>query len=525
MKTLISSALTLFLLILATNSAFSQKLTLTLEGTRVNKNGDDLLEIYKGESANTYDKVPNAIELKKIVIVVPDNWQQEKLIFKIIPEGGIEVTPTPNGNREIGFSNLGDDVKKVTFRVTKENATILNGNYNFEVRDGEDINPKDFNPFPFPVFSYSFDETKINKSHRILLIDGTPRNNLNRGFSLRKGNKEDYELKHAKALVTGNSLSVFTKNIGLRNLDYIKVSVNGNDYTFNAGVSNLFDSTLELKKSSTNPPQLTSDNDQQIEQDKINQGYFTTTLNNLNTLNELTIEDYQILQRYQSALLDSVKGKRLDPTSLSLASQIVSFTPKYLNITSFPLTIPNNDEVTISTEVKYKGGQSNSVSSGTFKTTGALSVNVGSAVYFTGLKNNNVYTESIVVDGEPNELRAAIDEDDQLSVGVGINSEITYRTGSILRPLVSLGFFVPFEEEITPYLATGGGFAIIDKNVSFSVSGGIAFGKINSINERYRDVDLNTIPNFNELNLIQKVWSSSWYVSIGVGFNLNSSND
>jgi hypothetical protein len=419
------------------------------------------------------------------------------------------------------------DEKQLTVTIDRENGEYMK--FIYKIKPSQpNLSTKEFTPFYFPVFSYSFDTTSINKKHRILVIDGTPRGNINRGFNVKKwDSKKDAEkwlLKDANALVTGRSLSVFTKNIGLRNLDYIRVSINGIDYTFNAGVSDLFDSAIDLNVTSGELSNASSSGSTITSQNQANQDFFASILNDLNKIHELTIEDFQTLQRYQSVLSDSIKGKRLDPESLLLVSRIISFTPKYLNITSFPLSVPNNDEVTISTEVKYKGGQPITVPSGTYKTNGALSVNVGSAIYLTGLKNNNIYIETIKVNDQLDEQRARIDEDDQLSVGIGINSEITYRTGSIFRPSANFGFFVPFDEDITPFIAIGPGLAIIDHKVSLSLSGGFAFGKINSISERYRDIDLNTIPNFSELELIQKIWSNSWYFSIGVGFNI-SSND
>ncbi|MCR9015226.1 hypothetical protein [Aquiflexum gelatinilyticum] len=539
MKTLNFLSILFFLFTGTIHLSFSQKLTLRLgsDPATVEHDADPILTGYKG-NPRSFDKIPNIDELKKIEI-------DPKLIISAIPNPSFKIKTNLSDNIQdlllndgkLSFSNLGSNVNYVEFIVNNGSGTLQNNIFKFSINSSsKPVNntksaPKDFTPFPFPIFSNSFDQTTFNKHHRILIIDGTSRNNLNRGFSLKKGDKKDSTnllLKDVNALVTGKSLSVFTKNIGLRNLDYIRVSVNGSDYTFNAGVSNLLElaSALDPEEELKNLEGLTSEEikTENEKQNRIAQEYFSSIQNHLNDINELSIEDFQTLQQYQSLLLDSIKGIRLDPTSIVMVSKIVSFTPKYINLTSFPLTIPNNDEVTISTEVKYKGIQPNSISSGTFKTTGALSVNVGSAIYLTGLKNNKVYTEPVIVSGQADELRAVIDEDDQLSVGVGINSEVTYRTGSIFRPAINIGFFVPFDEEITPFFALGPALSIIDSKVSLNFSYGFAFGKINSINERYRDTNLNNIPNFSELDLIQKVWSKSWYVGIGVGYNINSSD-
>ncbi|REG90585.1 hypothetical protein [Algoriphagus antarcticus] len=531
-------AINLYLIIGLVEFSFSQKLVLKISGDSSSIEIDEELTMmndYSGDAPHMFDRFGNLVTLKKTIITVPENWSELDLTFKIkenYEKDEKEKTPVINDKNEISFSQLADNVSSVSLLISNTMGTISNGDFKFKLKSEEvtlNFESKEFSPFPFPIFSYTFEKTDINKNHRILLIDGTPRPYSNRGFSLKKFETFDNDsinLKHSKALVSGRSLSVFTKNISLLNLEYIRIAVNGINYTYNAGITYLFDGTFaldseeEIKK--TAKTTALSKTEQETK-NKINQDYFALVLEDLKKINELTIEDYQTLQQYQSILLDSAKRKRLDVISLNMVSQIVSFTPNYLNITSFPLTIPNSDEVEISTEVKYKGGLPNSVSSGTFKTTGALSVNVGSAIYFTGLKNNDIYTEPLKVDNQPDELRAVIDEDDQLSVGVGINSEITYRTGSIFRPSVSIGFFIPFEEQITPFFAIGPGISIIDSKVSLSLSYGFAFGKINSIKEKYRDIDLTNLgSSLSNTDLIQGVWSRSWYLGIGVGFNMNS---
>ena len=538
MKTLkFHSALLLFL-VCSIQFTISQTLTIRNLGannTVFEHTADEGLTKHKGDDPRIFDRIPDIASLKKIIIIVPDNFLQDDLTFQLRTGDTKDFSAMLPTNGQIKFDNLRNEVNNVEIMLNNSTSTGENNVFKFSIKSHNNSNQDhnsptiEFTPFPFPIFSYTFEKTDINNNHRILLIDATPRTYSNRGFSLKKFEtfkKDSINLKHSKALVSGRSLSVFTKNISLRDLEYIRIAVNGSDYTYNAGVTYLFDGTLALgsEKESGIGKLTSSKNESELKtKDKMNQDYFALVLEDLKNINELIIEDYQKLQQYQSILLDSVKGKRLDLLSLNMVSQIASFTPKYLNITSFPLTIPNSDEVEISTEVKYKGGLPNSVSSGTFKTTGALSVNVGSAIYFTGLKNNDIYTEPLKVDNQPDELRAVIDEDDQLSVGVGINSEITYRTGSIFRPSVSIGFFIPFEEQITPFFAIGPGISIIDSKVSLSLSYGFAFGKINSIKEKYRDIDLTNLgSSLSNTDLIQGVWSRSWYLGIGVGFNMNS---
>ena len=156
---------------------------------------------------------------------------------------------------------------------------------------------------------------------------------------------------------------------------------------------------------------------------------------------------------------------------------------------------------------------------GNYRTTGGLGISVGNQIFVTGLKNNPVYTDSVLID-TTNQLRAFMDDQNQTSIGIGVNAELYWRTGSWFEPTLNLGFFVPFEEDITPFIGLAPGFRIGNGNVKFSGSFGLALGSVNEIKPEYRDTDLTRFGGLTNDKLAHKVWKSSWVVGFGISFNL-----
>jgi opacity protein-like surface antigen len=138
-------------------------------------------------------------------------------------------------------------------------------------------------------------------------------------------------------------------------------------------------------------------------------------------------------------------------------------------------------------------------------------------VHVTGLKNHEAYTDT-----SGGKKFARLDKTGKSSVGLGLNVETLYRTGSSFCPTFNVGFFVPFDEDLTPFLVFGPGINIGSKNVSLGITGGAALGKINAISGQFKDRDLTGLDLTNE-QLTQKVWKWGWQVGIGLRFNIATS--
>lgn len=401
-----------------------------------------------------------------------------------------------------------------------------------------------FIPPPIPNFSSENLDPNPSKKHRILLFDGTGEIQENKGFQLYAFNESEnqelgsksksnkLELSHdlvpKKSLPVNSSLSVFSSNINFDSLKSLKIALNGKEFIYNAGVADILNELEKLKQSdSSKEAENASANE---DKDKINaelltkiKEYLIEVKVGLETLHYLNIYDYQKLQTFKKQLKRSVENftEVLDTDAFKDYFIIMNMSPKYINLTPIALTIPNADEVSVESTLKFNSSETEEkYTTGVFRTSHSMTVRVGSSLFFTGLKNNNVYTETVTIGGNE-ELRAKMDEDDQLSVGIGVNSEVSWRIGSMFRPNFNLAFFVPFAEEITPFVGVGPGISFYDKNVSLNLSGGLAFGKVNSINEQYRDRNLSAITDLTNTDLIQKVWKGNWYLSVGVGFNIN----
>ncbi|SDM20972.1 patatin-like phospholipase family protein [Kriegella aquimaris] len=87
-----------------------------------------------------------------------------------------------------------------------------------------------------------------------------------------------------------------------------------------------------------------------------------------------------------------------------------------------------------------------------------------------------------------------------LTIAAGLKlREIKEKMDKVI-PTLNLGFFVPFEEDITPYLAFGPGLTFTGDKVKFSFGGGIAYGSVNSIAERFVDVDVTSVTDVTTLS-------------------------
>ncbi|WP_164675155.1 hypothetical protein [Anditalea andensis] len=407
------------------------------------------------------------------------------------------------------FSNKDEEMD---IKLDIKPSTILSRNNSFL-----------FIPPPLPnITSINEDTLNWNKTHRVLLLDGSG-HLKNRGFQIVSFSQDtSFATRRQRSLVVNKSLSIISSNINLDSLQSIKFSLNGTEYKYDAGVADIYKKQTELPKTNDLIETASVNGDKAIlSQSEQIKNYFKSTFYALNKVKYFNIVDYRSLQAFKQQLKKSVVDASilLDEESFNYYFHILNYQPQFINLTPFSLTVPNADEVAVEATIKYGSkGIEEKYNTGVFRTSRSLAVHVGSSLFITGLRNNNVFTRI----NESGELRAVMDQDNQLSLGIGVNSEISYRTGYMFRPNFNLAFFVPFAEDITPFVGIGPGFSFTDRNVSLNISGGMAFGKVNAIAEQYRNVDLNSLPDLTNTSLIQKVWDGDWYISIGVGFKLNS---
>lgn len=562
MKTYNKFAFIFFVLI--TGTSLAQNETITRDSDTNTKKTE--YDLYKEKNfSNLKLKInANSISIDSIRLDCSDPQATENFKQKIISNhkktlnGNIEISIKDYLESAFGPTNLTKLFEKSD--ETDINITLFgkNGMADEQMdiklkikplqKDNSDLIEKNFQfiPPPIPAFSTNNSDLRYNKSHRILLLDGTGNIQKNSGFQLfsfiekeydneeskPKFNKmnSEYELVPKKSLPVNYSMSVFSLNINFDSLKSLKIALNGKEFIYNSGVADLL---KELEKSEEKDPsgngenvsfnQKQKDNTKQLAQIK---DYLKVAKSEIDTMYFLNIYDYQKLQGYKKQLKRIIESFAaiMDTDAYKDYFTILNTNPKYINLTPIALTIPNADEVSVESTLKFNSNDADEkYTTGVFRTSHSMTVRVGSSLFFTGLKNNNVYTETVTVGGNE-ELRAKMDAGDQVSVGIGVNSEVSWRTGSMVRPNFNVAFFVPFAEEITPFVGVGPGISFYDKNVSLNLSGGLAFGKVNSINEQYRDRNLSAITDLTNADLTQKVWKGNWYLSVGVGFNINAEN-
>lgn len=425
------------------------------------------------------------------------------------------------------------------FSIKKDTNTI----YYFEIMvspdDGSSTPPKSSSAnltsiirIPLPIFNeYPKDSIlEVSKKNRFLIIDARPN-------PYKKGNNTLYKkrknkLKKSSGIPVNSSLAVLIKNYSFINIEETSININGTDYAYKEGLSDVY-KQLEPATGTTGVTPENSPKDSLGITPESSPGtsnlydYLNTISSKLDSTNYMNMNDFQYLQFYQDTLqIATSKMNSLSLQEESIISKIRSWRPEYVSLTPIALTVPDADEVDMTVSLKYKGNtNAKEYNVGTYRTSGGLAVGINSNIYLTGLKNRDVYTDSILVGGK-NELRAILDSNDELSIGIGMNSELSFRTGCMLKPTVNVGFFIPIgEEDLSPFLALGPGFSIGTKKVKFSLSGGWAFGKINTISTRYKDKDLTQYSDLTKEKLSEKVWKSSWQVGIGLSYNLTNKQD
>ena len=383
------------------------------------------------------------------------------------------------------------------------------------------------NQLAIPVFSSTDDEfLKYRKRNRILLIDAHP-NILHKENNLLLQRKKDVDnseeiteqFNQVKALYINSSLGIMIRGYNLDRSNQMIISLNGVDYQYEKDIRDLWDMNFGKPKDDDSTASKEAKGRKTVEDDYL-LAYLKLAYTAISKNEYLNINDLYKVNAYKKQLkeyTDNLKDA-INPEVHVELGKILYWSPEFISLTPIAVEVPDNDEVQISLKIAKEGEILKEYAIGTYKTKGGMGFNIGSLLYVTGLSNNDIYTESVEIDSTTTELRARMDSTNKVSVGIGFNAEFSFRTGSLVRPTINVGFFVPLGQELVPYLAIGPGLTIGNKKVKFSLNGGFAFGQENTIAERYRDADVSNVTDITSIT--KKVWKPSWYVGIGISFNI-----
>lgn len=501
---------------------------------------------------------------------------KKKIIINYIKQGNLEVhtinvdnnnkiAPCANGSNNddpINESLANDDVD-IFYEIDCQNQIVevyphrrkteafkfkYCASKNEFIRDGEDCTNEenrkkkfsDITDIPIPHFeSKSKDEFLYHCTNRYLFVDAHPDPFFKRNNSLYKRIKSAptvtgadanrtirKQFRKARSIPVNGSISVFIRELNFEDLENLSVSINSIDYSFDKDVSYLI---AKLKEAKDQDEKTDGDIEPaaKIEGASISRKTYLQAVKDIfDALEYLNINDLYVVEAFKETLQGTIENEEnkieLSEEEHILYSYILSWYPEYTSITPIAMTIPDSDEVDIFVSIKNKSNSSPKVYKvGTYKTSRALSVSVGGTVFITDLKNNNVFTQSFKDSlGVVDSIIARIDST-KTSIGIGMNSELMFRTGSWFRPSLNLGFFVPFEEELNPFLTFGPGISIINKRVKFSISTGLTYGKINDIASRYKNQNIVDLENLTNESISEKVWKRGWYYSLGISFNIS----
>lgn len=360
-------------------------------------------------------------------------------------------------------------------------------------------------------------KSQKNSKARYVILDATADPNEKLNNILYKSIHTDKEtinnLKEADALPVGGSVAVFVKNYNASDLESISVEILGKDYVYEKSI---LDMSKQIKeKTDKDVIKATGESTSELNNN------LKDVLKTFSGYESLNLEELNVLEQYKAKLLAfyNKKFSEFSGENIETLSSILNWYPQYLLLTDIARSIPDKDQVGINIKIKNKRETSiNSIPVGDLKTTGGIGFNLGGMLYVTNLKNNDVYTKPSESTGK---VRAYMDSDDRTSVGVGMNGEIYFRTGYLLRPSINVGFFVPFDEDITPFAAIGPGISIASGNLKFSFSWGLSMGKINAIKKEYDNVEFDATGISND-SLSKKKWTFGNYFGIGLSFNISS---
>lgn len=331
------------------------------------------------------------------------------------------------------------------------------------------------------------------------------------------------KLVNAEALPIERYLTVVIKNYNFHDLELFAINFDGVTYSYEQDIKKIYDLSVNKTEvvdageafagEATKAINDTSDPDVVHYLEQINGILDSYTFMNLNDLYQVEKYKVSLLQFYEKN-----KDTLFGINAKLLMQRIISWYPVNLSLTPISVDVPDNDEVNISYLMKNKNETAENKSLGNFKTFNGVSVDYGAAFYKTNLRNNPVYKKTTTENNIPTTKAVLADSNDE-SIGFGLNIDVSYRTGIHLRPTFNFGFFIPIEEEVSPFIATGPGIGFYSKNYKINLSYGLALGKVNSIKEEYKDINLEGM-DLENVDLTEKSLQTGQYISLSVSFNL-----
>ncbi|PXY41360.1 hypothetical protein DMB65_08130 [Flavobacterium cheongpyeongense] len=349
---------------------------------------------------------------------------------------------------------------------------------------------------------------------------------------------------NAEALPINRYLSVLIENYNFYDLEQFSITMNGENYSYDQDLKKIYEIALAKPTKADNKTDGSSAGTGNDLTERSNgkplNNYLKRIIDILDTYEYLNLNDLYKLEEYKDNLEIYYNNHKsefndkepfFDEQAKGYLQKIMAWFPKYVSLTPISIDIPDRDEVDISYTMKNKGANAVTKPLGNFKTFGGVSVDYGAAFYQTDLKNQRVYTKTTGTVADNNQdTRAYMSSKDGDSIGFGLNIGLSYRTGIHMRPTFNFGFFVPLEEDITPFIATGPGIGFYSKNYKVNFSWGISLGKVNSIKDEYIEHDpasanVGQSINLSGLNLTnealtEKVLKTGHYYSISISFNV-----
>lgn len=420
---------------------------------------------------------------------------------------------------------------------------------------------KNITEIPSPYFQYTKSERVPNKkSNRYLLIDATPTAALRENVTLYKkhGKEEkkkkkgrskknstpskvssskstvedanniafDHNFEPANSIHVNASLAIYLKNFDLKSIERLSFEIEAGNYSYEKSIENPYNTDTDSSSSEESDEENNSRIVSTTVQTQTLIVHLETVLGLLNSSGRyLNYQDLLSIEKYKNELQETLKKHSAAEQTAIRASEVwlkvLSWRPEYISLTPFALQNCECDEVEIVMTKREKDQEEEKRTISRLRTTGGMAIDVGGMVFFTDLKNNEVYTETVEVNGGTSELRAKLNEEDQLSIGLGVQNEVSFRTGSLFRPTIGVGFFVPLEETLSPIITLGLGFSLSSSKVKVSFSGGLAYGKIAAIKEQYRDRDLSSTMDLTNDKLTDMVWQRGSYFGVGIRYYLN----
>lgn len=442
--------------------------------------------------------------------------KKNDMAFKFNKDGTVSFLNHKNMDRTVLFC----DVCKCFALDKCPDVKTKTENGNNKEKDN-DLLP-DF-PFP-PEFSSkgksvkdSFPDNKNGYYH--LMIDADPRIGIKKNNTLyvKYLNNDKPTFKIAKSLRVNSSLSVFIKNFNFDNLENINIIFNGTDYQYEKSLSDIYNEVTLVKTKDTSLAKPVST--ESPKKDTAITYVLKLTRNYLDSLDALNINDLAKLNKYKDNLKTYFEKHKdeFSEEAIELLNKILVWYPEYVSLNPIAIGVPDNDEADIELIIKEKNTSENKYNVGTYYIKGKAGVVAGGrgSLFFTNLKNHEAYIDS-------SDHKARLDNSHRLSIGIGASGIVSFRTGSPVTPSVNLGFFVPLDEDISPFGQFGPGINYGTKKVGLNLSFGLAFGKVNDIKARYKDIDMRTISNLDVNGITEKVWKIGWAFSLGMRFNISS---